>query len=111
MHWGYFFRGGAFSLFLILAFLTGGSLIYQFKPQQNVIKSNVVIAENYAQFPAVLGTSISAQPVNVLLLGLDSRKGDKSARCDAIHMFSFKPDQNKIIINTVPLGALVTDDE
>ncbi len=108
MHWGYFFRGGAFSLFLILAFLTSASLIYQFKPTQNVIKSNVVIAENYAQFPAVLGASISAQPVNVLLLGLDSRKGDKSARCDAIHMFSFKPGQNKIIITSVPRGTMVT---
>lgn len=116
MHWGYFFKGSVFSLFLVLTFLTTASLIYQFYPQKNIVRSRV-IAENYGNFPTVLGASVSAspkielQPVNILLLGLDSRKGDKSARCDAIHMFSFKPDENKIIITSVPRGTMVTADQ
>ncbi len=111
MHWGYFFKGGVFSLFLVLTFLTTASLIYQFHPQKDNISPRVVVAENYAQFPTVLGASVSATPVNILLLGLDSRKGDKSARCDAIHMFSFRPDENKIIITSVPRGTMVTADQ
>lgn len=55
-----------------------------------------------------LGT-IAPKPVNILLLGLDSRKEDQSARCDAIHLFQFLPDEQKIIINSVPRGTMTTN--
>jgi len=36
-----------------------------------------------------------------LLLGLDSRRGDEKTRCDAIHLITFSPPEDKIIITSV----------
>lgn len=47
------------------------------------------------------------KPINVLLLGVDGRRGDKNPRCDAIHFFSFDPTLGKILITSVPRGISV----
>lgn len=44
---------------------------------------------------------------NILLLGLDGRKGDKKQRCDAIHMFSLDPKNEKLTITSVPRGTRI----
>jgi anionic cell wall polymer biosynthesis LytR-Cps2A-Psr (LCP) family protein len=73
-------------------------------PTQQPMFSQVLAAETAPPTPA------PAEPdVNILLLGLDSRKEDKSARCDAIHMFSFRPSQNKLMIFSVPRGTMAKD--
>lgn len=43
--------------------------------------------------------------INILLLGLDGRIGDKNPRCDAIHVVSFGPNDNTIVITSVPRGT------
>ncbi len=43
--------------------------------------------------------------VNVLLLGLDSRKEDEEPHCDAIHMFTLDLVDWDIVITTVPRGT------
>ncbi len=47
------------------------------------------------------------QPLTILLLGLDSRRGDQRPRCDAIHLVTFSPPEEKIIITSVPRGIHV----
>lgn len=46
--------------------------------------------------------------INILLLGLDGRKGDKNPRCDSIQLISFNFDQNKILITSIPRGTEFT---
>lgn len=58
----------------------------------------------------VLGSTVYAapvKPVNILLLGLDGRRGDKNPRCDAIHLISIDPSAAKIRINSIPRGTKV----
>lgn len=114
MNWRYFVKGGAFSLFLLFLSLTVASLAYQTSkllyPNTTVAQEPILEAAVTGNFPQVLAAKTTdLKPVNVLLLGLDSRKGDKSARCDAIHMFSFRPDEGKIIITSVPRGSMSKD--
>lgn len=45
--------------------------------------------------------------LTILLLGLDSRIGDQRPRCDAIHLLTFSPAKEKIIITSVPRGTAV----
>jgi anionic cell wall polymer biosynthesis LytR-Cps2A-Psr (LCP) family protein len=45
------------------------------------------------------------QPITILFLGLDSRRGDQKPRCDAIHLVTFSPPEEKIIITSVPRGT------
>lgn len=47
------------------------------------------------------------EPMTILLLGIDSRKGDSVARCDAVHFITFSPSEEKIIITSVPRNAHV----
>jgi len=44
---------------------------------------------------------------NILLLGLDSRAGQEKPRCDAIHIFSFSPAADHLIITSIPRGTRV----
>ena len=43
--------------------------------------------------------SIPEREYHILLLGLDSRKGDNKPRCDAVHIFSFSPKFNYLLIS------------
>ena len=43
--------------------------------------------------------------INVLLLGLDSRKEDENPHCDAIHMFTLDLVDWDVVITTVPRGT------
>lgn len=45
---------------------------------------------------------------NILLLGLDGRKGDKKQRCDAIHLFSLDLKNEKLTIISVPRGTKIS---
>lgn len=75
------------------------------------------VSDNFAAGIQVLGITTQnnpynlkkamKNPINILLLGLDSRKGEKSARCDAIHMISIDFEKNKITINSIPRGTPV----
>ena len=42
---------------------------------------------------------------HILLLGLDGRKGDNKPRCDAVHIFSFSPKFNYLLISSIPRGT------
>lgn len=52
-------------------------------------------------------TSLLQEPITILLLGLDNRKGDQTSRCDAIHMLTFSPPEDKITITSVPRNTWV----
>ncbi|MBU1126122.1 hypothetical protein KJ758_00760 [Patescibacteria group bacterium] len=43
--------------------------------------------------------------INILVLGLDSRKGNNEPHCDAIHMFSLNVEDWTIAITSVPRGT------
>jgi len=45
--------------------------------------------------------------INVLLIGLDARKGSDEAHCDAIHMFSINTKAESLVITSVPRGTVV----
>src|SRR3989338_7352083 len=44
---------------------------------------------------------------NILLLGLDARRGDGRPRCDAIHIFSFSPSEEFLTITSIPRGTRI----
>lgn len=79
--------------------------------QETVIKSvDNVIADVMADRSANIegGTPQdfgSNDEVVVLLLGLDSRKGDENPHCDAIHFFTLNLKSGTIKITTVPRGT------
>ncbi len=121
-----FFLGGLVAIFMVFAVGTGAAgmalflqisqeragqpttIAYQPASQPEVLSANTQAVKFEAPTPSTsLGTI--AKPVNILLLGLDSRKEDKSARCDAVHTFSFKPDEGKIIITSVPRGTITSN--
>jgi anionic cell wall polymer biosynthesis LytR-Cps2A-Psr (LCP) family protein len=43
--------------------------------------------------------------INVLILGLDSRKGQSNPHCDAIHMFQLNVEDWSMVITSVPRGT------
>lgn len=47
------------------------------------------------------------EPMTILLLGLDNRRADPKSRCDAIHLITFSPPEEKIIITSVPRNTHV----
>ncbi|MCJ7740789.1 LCP family protein [Candidatus Microgenomates bacterium] len=57
--------------------------------------------------PTVTLKPVLTKPVNILLLGLDGRRGDKNPRCDAIHIFSIIPSQKKLRITSIPRGTSI----
>jgi anionic cell wall polymer biosynthesis LytR-Cps2A-Psr (LCP) family protein len=44
-------------------------------------------------------------PVTILLLGLDNRRGQKSSRCDAIHLLSYNIKDETLLITNIPRGT------
>jgi len=52
--------------------------------------------------------SIPEREYHILLLGLDSRKGDNNPRCDAVHIFSFSPKFNYLLISSIPRGTFLS---
>lgn len=110
IYWQSFFKGSLVTTFLLLLSLTATSLGLQVRQElvlAQPVKGSIYLAARTGTFPAVLAAQTAADDTNILLLGLDSRKEDKSARCDAIHMISVKPVGQKIIITTLPRGTLV----
>ncbi len=54
-----------------------------------------------------LNEDLLHEPMTLLLLGLDSRRGSQTARCDAIHLITFSPPEEKIVITSVPRNTHV----
>src|SRR3989338_3466597 len=52
--------------------------------------------------------SITEREYHILLLGLDGRKGDNKPRCDAVHIFSFSPKFNYLLISSIPRGTFLS---
>lgn len=102
---------------VIVVSLIGAGLWYLFHKttqvigQETVVKSvDDVIADVMAERTASLDGGEaqdfgSGDEVVVLLLGLDSRKGDEHPHCDAIHFFTLNLKAGTIKITTVPRGT------
>lgn len=102
------------ALFLNTAFIII-SLIPNKKELSISFESPIINAEANAAKSEVLGintTEIQADTkvYNLLLLGLDARRGDAKPRCDAIHVFSFSPANDELIITSIPRGTHVERD-
>ena len=96
-------------IIIILVFFS--ILIFLFYPRRqsqelesvNVQEIEAAAAENFPDEEV----NLLKEPITILLLGLDSRKGDWKPRCDAIHLITFSPPEDKIIITSVPRGIYV----
>ncbi len=66
-----------------------------------------VVAEREAKLEEEIGEVAfgNEKIINVLVLGLDSRKGNNEPHCDAIHMFSLDIENWTIIVTSVPRGT------
>jgi anionic cell wall polymer biosynthesis LytR-Cps2A-Psr (LCP) family protein len=96
-------------LFLITSFTPPAPVTEMINPFVTVTNNNSPSVSNFQSKVLAAETSNlpELEPVNILLLGLDARIGDTKPRCDAIHMVSFDPGQNKITITSVPRGTKV----
>lgn len=59
-------------------------------------------AEQIEQDPSL---EFSSNKITVLLIGLDSRKGQGNPHCDAIHFFTFDLEDWSILITSIPRGT------
>lgn len=50
-------------------------------------------------------STVSKDAVTILLIGLDSRRGDKTHRCDAIHLFTFNRKEKTLHMINIPRGT------
>ena len=97
-------------IYAILAFVFFLTIILSFY-KSNILTplaSSQSINSNTDQ-PKVITkeTKTVSKPINILLLGLDGRRGDRNPRCDAIHMISYNESNKTIKIITVPRGTEV----
>ncbi len=74
---------------------------YEVKGNTNILGATVYAAASFSEITQ------PAKPVNILFFGLDGRKGDKTQRCDAIHMINIDLTNRKIQIHSVPRGTIV----
>ncbi len=75
-------------------------------PQASVPNLNPQLSENNLRLED--NENSFKNGVNILLLGLDGRRGDKNPRCDAIQLVSFNFENNKVLITSIPRGTEVT---
>lgn len=80
---------------------------------------NPVVAEGtaweapFSENIAIASSQASDSPkdkevqINLLLLGLDGRLGDKKPRCDAIHFLSLDKKNEEISVTTIPRGTVL----
>jgi len=96
-----------FSLILILFSV----LIFFFSlklPRQKIKSADVVNAETSVENSSSNDEAdVLEEPMTILLLGLDGRRGDYKPRCDAIHLITFSPPEDKIVITSVPRNTHV----
>ena len=95
-------------LFLILSFLPSGN--YQQTGLISPIINSAAASTDLETKPISIFPDIyplNQTPYNILLLGLDGRKGEQKPRCDAIHMFSFDPKAATLTITSVPRGTRI----
>lgn len=111
----YFKRRFGRNIIIIFALFLFSALIFFFflrpHPQQlksvNAAKTETAVVNNFLDDEA----DLLQEPMTILLLGLDSKRGDQKPRCDAIHLITFSPPEDKIIITSVPRGTHVDLDE
>lgn len=106
-----------FFIFFIAFFLLFTSFILLSFSQVSASKENFIISplpndlkENSTDQnspPTINIKPVLKSKINILLLGLDARKGDSHPRCDAIQMISFDFDKNIMTITSVPRGTEV----
>ncbi|MBI2617669.1 LCP family protein [Candidatus Gottesmanbacteria bacterium] len=117
------YNGGNFSMSQLQFFFTRLLLIFSLLTntlQSPFPKSQPVspLPESYSQTPHLTSSPNSAStespeikktlpPIHILLLGLDSRKGDARPRCDAIHILTLSPSLGTIRITSVPRGTRI----
>jgi anionic cell wall polymer biosynthesis LytR-Cps2A-Psr (LCP) family protein len=80
-----------------LAYTQGTDLVLGLQIEQTGQKVQPVVSNSFIQ-----------TPINILLLGLDSRIGDTNPRCDAIHIFTIDPLGKQITITSIPRGTPLT---
>lgn len=111
------FKIGSWILYSV-AFLNSAYILLSLIPNKKEIpisfESPIINAE-YAPKAEVLGINTTenqsdTKVYNLLLLGLDARRGDAKPRCDAIHVFSFSPANNELIITSIPRGTHIERD-
>lgn len=72
------------------------------------IKFNELISPTpELQLRQLAGENTQNKKTNILLLGLDARKGDSRPRCDSMHMISVDSLNETIVITTVPRGIVI----
>lgn len=82
-------------------------LLSRLNPKQVLSNSPSLSNPNQEASPQEKEVAVINEPVTILILGLDARRGDYRPRCDAIHLITFSPEQEKIIITSVPRGIYV----
>jgi anionic cell wall polymer biosynthesis LytR-Cps2A-Psr (LCP) family protein len=96
----------AFTLILVLLFYL--YLKSYFKQLRAAAAfSEKVLGQTDLILPEKKEVNLLKKPLSLLLLGVDSRRGDQRPRCDAIHLVTFSPAEEKIIIISVPRGIHV----
>jgi len=107
------YSGYFLTIFFSVIFFSGLIFYLRFKfPSQQItsdeIDNKTVLGEDIVQKQSKEEkVEVLEETVNFLLLGLDGRKGDSRPRCDAIHMITFSPPEDKIIITSVPRGIRI----
>ena len=106
-----------FATVFSVIFLNGFFLLSTFLPKINARQSisafplsdnKTQSAVKYQLIKPIRDEEISAETnLNLLLLGLDSRKNESNPRCDAIHIFSYSPSTDYLTITSIPRGTRV----
>ena len=73
----------------------------------NPVSQTSVLAMNNKNSSDEANSNDDYKIYNILLLGIDGRKGDGRGRCDAIHIFSFTPAEKAMRITSIPRGTKV----
>ena len=93
------------ALFLILNYSSSTLADFGTVPSEDDLVAGI-LAERVVKMEQGEVTDLGEEhEINVLLLGLDSRKNWEDAHCDAIHMLTFNLDADTLIITSVPRGT------
>jgi anionic cell wall polymer biosynthesis LytR-Cps2A-Psr (LCP) family protein len=97
----------------VLVLVIGGTLFVFLKIRKewktaNAVTTEEVVKKTEERREAATSTSVLEKgEITVLLLGLDSRQGQASARCDAIHLFTLNTNEKRVKITSIPRGTYV----
>lgn len=95
-------------IFIISSFT---SIFFLFPPRLKAVSEVIIsplaqeISNNNILNQVQITPQFKDNKVNILLLGLDGRKNQKSSRCDAIHLITLDFLNEKIKITSIPRGT------